>query len=195
MRRLRRCTWNGLVLAALVGLALLLAAPVAAQYDPWPVSVEFSLGHGAGSTDGEYRDNGGGPAVDLLLGVRLRSTDRGAWVTAVSTSAQGPLAHTDDCLVAADGGCVPWFPNFGTIALLGGWETSSAALRVLTGPALVTDSGTWPKSRSAWVLRFDAAQRWFGRISMLASARGSWVPSYEGDRFLLGALALGLRIR
>ncbi len=186
---------TGFLIAIIVGFATQLSQPVPAPDDRWPVSLEITMGYGVGGSSGEYRRSGGGPAVDVLVAARLRSTLRGAWVGAVSLAAQPILVSSDDrCIPASDGGCVPDFPGLPVVSLLGGWETAGGAQRVMVGPGLTTEVD-WRKSKLVWVLRVDGALPMTGRISMVGSIRGTLVPSFQGASFRQGSLMAGLRIR
>lgn len=174
-----------------VVLLLILSAPVTAQ-QPWPVTVEVNLGYSAGNTSGEFRDGGGGIAADMLLGYRFKSAARSGWVLATSAGLQGKTVHTSDCVPAPDGGCVPWFPLFGIVSVLGGWEMSNTRLRVLAGPALALADGD---ASGAALARVEAALLVAGRTALIASMRAAFVPRYRGDSFQLLSGGIGLRVR
>jgi hypothetical protein len=100
---------------------------------------------------------------------------------------------TDDCPPAPDGRdrCQLWFPGFGVVSILGGWESRSTSLRLLGGPAFVASE----EKTAGFVGRIDAATPSIGRLSAVASISSLFVPSHKDDRFLHTALAIGLRVR
>ena len=184
-----RAARSTLILAALAAPGLLSAQ------SPWPVSIEATLGVGAGRTRGEYRSNDSGLAGDLLVGLRLRPTARGALAAAVGVGVQGAGETDLVCLPASSGGCVPSFPEFEIAAVLVGWETASTDLRVLGGPAAVRAYGDWDDIRLGLQGRVDVTRPMIGRLAVLLAGRGLVVPSYDGDSFQMISVALGLRLR
>lgn len=176
----------------LASMVALMAGPgsMAAGQVPGPYSVEVSVGRGSGSTDGTYRSNDTGLTVDVLFAARVYSFDSGGVVAALSTGIQGsgPLAA---CLPASNGGCVPPFPSFAVWSATIGWETSGGGLRGLIGPAVVSDETTVMGALG----HVDAAAAVGSRVWLVVSARGIVIPSYQRDRFRLGSLGVGFRIR
>ena len=175
-------------------LVLLIPAPLPAQ-EQWPVSVEAYLGatHGYSDDDDSFRGNRAGIFADLLLGMRVHGTDRSGVFIALDFTGHGVnISVTDDCVVAPDGGCVPWFPGMAGISTLAGWESRSTDLRILVGPGIVSsDSEPTPGLTS----RIDGALPLFWHLSGVATLSSLFVPTWNGDRFFYVALGAGLRFR
>jgi hypothetical protein len=167
-------------------------SPASAQ-QPWPLSVEPTLGASFGNTSGIYRNGGSGVFADLTIAAQLAAGNTGGFVTAFSVSMQGQPAYTTDCVLRSDyDGCVPFYPGFATVALAAGMESRTGRLRVLAGPARVSDR----RDHALGLLgRVDAALPVYWRISLMASLRGAIVPDFRGDRFNTGAFSVGVRIR
>jgi hypothetical protein len=183
---------------ALFATVALLAVPLdaAAQQRRWPVSLEASTGVGAGWAAGEFLDRTDGPvmAMDATVAVRVRTTaGGGGYVAALSGSFQG-APRDAICIMPPDrSGCIPHFPDFSLLALLGGWESATTNLRLTTGPALLQDGHF--EEVFGWQARWDGAAPVFARIGLMASLRGVLVPAYHGDPIALMGFGVGLRVR
>jgi hypothetical protein len=168
--------------------------PLIAQ-DRWPITLEAFVGGTRGHSDNNERYRGGreGLWADILAGGKLHSDDRAGALIALSAGMH-VVNHvtTADCLPAPEAGCVPWFPGFGAVSLLGGWESRSTNLRLLGGPGFVTSDG---EEAAGFAGRLDAALPLVGHISTAASLSTLVVPSWKGDRFYHLSLGVGFRIR
>jgi hypothetical protein len=182
-------------LLCVVALGLFARPTPATAQDRWPITLEAHVGGTRGHSDnnGRYRGARDGLWAEILAGARLHSADRagpfialGAGVHALNT------VRTLDCAPAPGGGCVPWFPGFGAVSLLGGWESRSTNLRLLGGPGLVSSDD---EEAAGIVGRFDAALPLLEHISTVASLNALVVPSWNGDRFYHIAIGVGLRVR
>lgn len=179
---------------ALLAIATVLPEPMFAQ-ERWPLSVEANLGVTRGHSDASarYRGSSNGGLADVLVGVRLHAPGRAGAFIALDAAAHAiNWTTTSDCLLASDGSCAPWFPGFGAVAVLGGWESRSTRLRVLGGPGIVSSDN---REAPGLVGRVDAALPVLGHISLTANVNTLIVPSWNGDRFYFLAGGLGLRIR
>lgn len=179
---------------ALLALAISLPEPMFAQ-ERWPLSVEANVGVTRGQSDASarYRGSSNGGLADILIGVRLHPPGRaGAFIALDAAVHAINWTTTSDCLPLSDGSCAPWFPGFGAVTLLGGWESQSTRLRVLGGPGIVSSDN---RATPGFVGRLDVAMPVLGHISLTANANTLIVPSWNGDRFYFLAGGLGLRIR
>jgi hypothetical protein len=168
------------------------ASPLSAQ-EPWPISLDASLGASFGTTSGIYRSSGYGIFADLTLAAQLGAESTGGVVAALSASGQGQITYEQDCVGRPDYvGCVPYFPAFATIALTAGYETRGGSLRFLAGPARVSEEGD---AALGWTGRVDVAALFLWRFSAVASVRGIYVPSFRDDRFRVGSFSAGIRLR
>lgn len=189
----RRSVKSTLLCVAAVGL-FAGPTPLIAQ-DRWPITLEAFVGgtRGHSDNDGRYRGGRDGPWAEVLVGGRLHSDDRPGALIALSVGMHGVNRNiTSDCQPAPDGGCVPWFPGFGAVSLLGGWESRSTNLRLLGGPGFVRSEG---EGAAGFAGRLDAALPLVGHISMAASLSTLVVPSWKGDRFYQISLGVGFRVR
>jgi len=189
----RRSVKHALLFVTAVGL-FAGPTPLIAQ-DRWPITLEAFVGGTRGHSDnnGRYRGGRGGLWADILAGGRLHADDRSGALIALSAGMQTTdKGYTDDCLPAPEGGCVPWFPRFGAVSLLGGWESRSTNLRLLGGPAFVRSAG---EGAAGFAGRLDAALPLVGHISTAASLSTVAIPSWRGDRFYHISLGVGFRVR
>jgi hypothetical protein len=157
-------------------------------------SCDATIGRGGGHTEGEYRGDRGGVALDALLALRLRPAGSGALVGAVSAGIQGPYGSDARCVLSSTGGCVPSFPPFATLGALVGWQNASATLRASAGPAYVGAAG-YGSGAVALQGRADGAVPLARHLALVASVRGTFIPNYRGDAFELFAFGAGVRIR
>ena len=180
-----------------VVLLLLMATlpEVVHAQERWPLSLEGSFGRGWGFSgkDRLYRGDRDAAAFALLLGGRLhRAREAGPFVALEAYGHANNVAVTSDCILAPGGGCVPWFPGFWGLSMLGGWETRSTALRVLAGPSIADYEADPSLGLSA---RIDVALTNSSRLAPSASVRLLHVPDYADDRITYIALGIGIRIR
>lgn len=178
------------LLVPVAGIAWLLlnTVPATAQ----GLGLDMTIGFSMGQTSGNYRDNARGFSGDALAAYRI-SAAGGVYSAGASYTTQGTGVTTDDCIVQADGTCLPHFPDFSIIALLGARDIAPG-LRIATGPGAARASGDWSTTRLAWAARLDAAAPAHSVFALLVSLRAFVVPSYESAPFMLGSFGIGLRI-
>lgn len=180
------------LLSLAAACAALVSADAAAQrIGP---SVEASLGVSSGG-GGAYVHRGGA-AVDAVVTMPLLQTGSGAVVLAFTGTANGPIAMEDVCVVAPNDGCYEEYPTFMSLGVAAGVQRrlgSTASARVMAGPAYyqAVDGGDALGVQG----RVDVARRLVSRLALVASARGTVLPGYEGETLRFGALGLGLRIQ
>ena len=183
-------------LLRIVAFALFALPAFASAQDRWPVTAEAYLGltRGHSDDDARFRGGRGGILAEVLVGARIHSVARAGAFLAVHAGFHGMnIVRTADCLLAPNGGCVPWFPGVGVVSSLAGWESRSTNLRLLVGPALVMPEED--ENTAGFVGRFDAALPLITHISAVASLNTLVVPSYNSDRFYYLAFGVGLRLR
>ena len=169
-------------------------APAAAAQQPFPVSVDASLGVRMGS-GGEYDDRGGA-AADLVVGVNLGRSGAGTLVGAVTAGAQASMGGDLDCMLGRDGECIPTFPVLLSTGVLVGVSRSSssgATSRVLAGPAYFRgedEGGTLGLQG-----RLDVSTPPILHTALVVSLRGAVLPRFQGETIGTTSLGLGLRIQ
>ena len=177
----------------LASTLLLTSVSLAAAQARWPVFLETTAGKGGGSTEGEYRNNSSGITADALLGFRPSPNFRSGVVFAAAISMHGSGPVTAICIPASNGGCVPAFPDFLTIAGLIGYERGvNSTVRFSAGPAYASAGD---RSSIAFQGRIDAALPVLWHLSIVASGRAVLIPDYRGDSFTLRSVGIGLRLR
>jgi hypothetical protein len=181
------------VMMTVAALLVALTATTVSGQALWPLSVEASLGLGVGRTPAEYRDNNFGVSADAMVALRVRRLAAGAAVVATGFGVQsgGPVA--DICILNGDGGCVPAWPRFDILSVLGGWETSGGRVRAMAGPAAVRID--FDAVQLALLARTDAAIPLFARVALMGSVRVVFIDSYNGASFQLFSLGAGFRMR
>ena len=181
-----------LIRCAFVLLALCTAAPLAAQRRP-TFSLEGSLGVGTGSGGGE-RVQRTATVIDGLVAWRARTAAAGGLIIAANGMWQGRHANNDICVIQQSGLCVPVYPSFTTMGLLGGWERArgyGASARILAGPELfVRELGAGSVGLTG---RIDLGTPSRGGVALIASGRVG-VTSDDGETYTLSAITFGLRI-
>ena len=179
----------GIVIAAGVS-----AVPAAAQQRA-PLSVEASVGTSYGYGGGD-RMNREGYALDGLVAWRARPLWRGALLLGASAGRHGSMGADAVCSLTPTGECRPGYPRFTGGSLLAGWEAArarSASLRVLVGPSVQrAEAGGGALAVQA---RVELATPPLARLALVGSARGSYLPAYRGEAYLLQALGIGLRLQ
>jgi hypothetical protein len=96
------------------------------------------------------------------------------------------------CDLVPGGSCTPNFPTFWMVSALLGWETQSANVRVLVGPALaISDS----KEVGAAQARLEIAKPLSPHFALLVSGRVAYIPDHNDSSFTLGAVGVGFRLR
>lgn len=183
------------IAAAVFAAACLAALPaeVRAQQGFGP-SVEASLGIYRGR-GGNFAERGG-PVLDAVLTVPMRRQSAGSVVAGIATGVTGPLASDLVCAVGPAGECVPDYPTFLSVAVVGGVQRriiGGNSARLLAGPAFhqAADGG----AALGLQVRGDVARPLFFRTALVASLRGDLLPRYQGDRLGFAAFGLGLRIQ
>lgn len=174
--------------AAVLGMLALSEMPASAQ----GLGLDLTIGFSRGRTSGNYQDNARGFSGDALAAYRIPAAG-GLYSAAASYTSQGTGVTADNCIVQADGTCLPHFPDFSIAALLGARDIAPG-VRIATGPGAVRTSGDWSTTRLAWVARVDAAAPAHSVFALLVSVRAFVVPSYESASFMLGSFGIGLRI-
>ena len=159
-----------------------------------PVTLDANVGLGTFMTSGAYHQGSrGGPAFDVLLAVRARTVSSGRVMIGLSVNYHWPGIQDAICIQLPDGGCEATFPGFGMVAALAGWESHLATLRILGGPTYIRgdyESASLPGLQG----RLDAALLSAGPVALMAYARGTYVPNYRDNAFLLLSGSLGLRL-
>lgn len=183
MQGIRRCV--------LVVLALVIASPAHAQRRAF--SLDGSAGRGTGTGGGE-RVERDGLAVDGTIAWRGR-TERGSGpIVGMSLAWQGQRGDTDFCKVQPGGACVPTYPSFTMMTVLGGWEVARGAgpsARLLVGAGLfVRELGP---GAPGFMGRIDLASPVRGGIALVGSGRIG-VTAPRGNTHTLSAFTIGVRI-
>ena len=165
----------------------------AAAQQRFPLSAEASFGFGLGS-GGTYV-GGGAASVDATLGYRLRATSAGTVIGAINVGLHAPMI-VDVCQLLSDGECAPEFPGFYSAgAMLGVQRGShrSASARVMAGP---TYYRSFEQGGALGLQgRFDVATPPFLHTAVVASLRGTVLPSFGGEALGITSFGLGLRIQ
>lgn len=181
-----------LLVSAAACVAALPAAACAQRFGP---SVEASVGASAG-LGGTYHHRAG-PALDAVLTMPVAASASGTYVLGITGMANGPMAVDDICLVGPDETCVEDYPTFVSLGVVGGVQRrlgSAYSARVLAGPAYYQSVD----SDDAFGLqgRVDVARSTIlPRTALVASVRGSLLPSFQGEPLSFAAFGLGLRIQ
>jgi hypothetical protein len=182
-RTLARSTTTATLLAAC------LVSPSASQVLR-PASVEVNAGPTFGGSTGHYF-TGTGLSLDALVALRPGVQRGGGFVLAVSGSAHA-LGVRVECDAVPGVPCAQNFPEFWLVSALAGWQTRNGGARILIGPAVV---GAESHQAGAAQARLELATPLLRQLSLLASARMAYIPSYRGEAFRLGAVGIGLRLR
>lgn len=176
-----------------LGAAAVLA-PAAAAQQPFPVSVDASLGVRMGS-GGSYVDRGGA-AADLMVGLNLGRSGAGTLVGAVTAGAQAHMGGDLDCMLSRDGECIPTFPVLLSVGALVGVSRPSAwgsTTRVLAGPAYFRDEDRG--GALGLQGRLDVSTPPVLHTALVVSLRGAVLPGFRGETLGTTSLGLGLRIQ
>lgn len=156
-------------------------------------TLDGSFGRGTGTGGGERVDRTG-MAIDGTIAWRARTNRGSGPIIAANGAWQGRRGDTDICKVQPSGLCVPTYPSFTMMSVLGGWELASGngpSVRVLAGPGLfVRELG--PGS-AALTGRIDVATPVRGGVALIAAGRVG-VTQPRGNTHTLSALMLGVRI-
>lgn len=182
-------------LLAVSAAACVAALPTDASAQRFGPSVEASVGAMAGG-GGTYTHRAGG-AIDAMIAVPVGSTSSSTYVLGLTGTANGPIAGDDICLVGPGDTCLEDYPTFMSLGVVGGVQRRLGDLystRVLAGPAYYQSVD----GDDAFGLqgRVDLARSTaIPRTALVASVRGSLLPSFEGEALTFAAFGLGLRIQ
>ncbi|HEX6369670.1 MAG TPA: hypothetical protein VF006_12190 [Longimicrobium sp.] len=181
-------------LSALLFLACAAAAPAAAQ-DAFGPSADVSFGVFAGA-GGTFMDRGG-PALDGIIAIPLGHLRSGTLVAGVTGGISGPLMMGDlICHVGPNDTCIPNYPTFVTVGAVAGVQRSigsGLSARALGGPAYFQAADG--DDTFGVQGRLDVAKPLFFHTAIVASVRGSLLPSYQGETLSYATFGLGLRIQ
>jgi len=186
---------HGLLLLLLLCTAWQAEAQVLPAQGRWAMTFEVYLGRTRGNSDNDagYRGDRNGLLAGLLVGRRFHAAESGGMLLALDATMRAVnTTRTSDCLIAPDGGCIPWFPSFGGVSLLAGWESRSTNLRFLAGPGVISSDFNQTLGLAG---RVDLAVPMVWRISAMANVNTTFVPSWDGDRFYYLGIGVGLRVR
>ena len=151
--------------------------------------------------DGQAKDrlfsNHGGVALDAVATSRVRKFSRVALVVGAGVAAETIFA-ANDCMVPAPPavftGCAPNFPEFSSLTALAGVEGRYGFIaRVLAGPSVLRagERGTAVGLQG----RVDLSTPALIHVSLVASARGAWIPNFEGESHRIRAVGVGVRFQ
>ena len=170
-------------------IAVAVHTPCAAQ-QRGSLSLELNAGASFGDSSVPHGPSRG-LSADALLGLRLGNSQSGGFVVAMSGSGQTSGVRIA-CDLVPGGSCTPNFPTFWMVSALLGWETQSANVRVLVGPALaISDS----KEVGAAQARLEIAKPLSPHFALLVSGRVAYIPDHNDSSFTLGAVGVGFRLR
>ena len=184
--------------ATVAAMALTLAAtPVSAQELPRRLKVDLAAGFGRVSGGGIRRQIPQTFNFGITAATPLRRQSGSRFVGGAGLHVHWPMDFGTDCnLIEGSRGCLPIFPKFTSISLLGGLELGPRrgpyATRILVGPAYVRSD---EKSQSLGIqgqLDMTAAQ--LKRIGVRFWTQGTIAPLGGSGQFVLvsGGLALQL---
>jgi hypothetical protein len=183
------------VFAVLTAACAAAAPATAAAQQAFGPSADVSVGLFAGA-GGTFVDRGG-PALDGIVAIPLGRMRSSTLVAGVTAGISGPVVLSDlICREGPNDTCIPNFPTFATVGAVAGVQRSLGArlsARVLAGPAYFQAA----EGDDAFGLqgRLDVARPLIFRTAVVASVRGSLLPSYQGETLSYAAFGLGLRIQ
>lgn len=186
---------------AVAALALIsLSAPaLSAQATSPRVSVDGAVGAGSGRGGGQRVDRSL-IATELLVAIQINGDARQGFLVGFDASSDRQLNGDLLCLLSPDGRCIPQYPGFGAVGMVGGyqWRRSSALrLRVLGGPGYYTayfDQNSTTSHSVGVGGRTDVGVRLFGPVSATLAVRGAWIPNIRGQSYVPNAVMFGLRL-
>lgn len=178
---------------------VLTVAPAAARAQG-PVSVDASVGVRRGWGGDEQRRRAG-QTLDVVAAARLGRAARGGPVVGLAAGVEGPSGGVTDCLVGAQGGCIPYFPAYFSAGALGGWEqrVGGVVVRGLAGPTYFRNLDVARQTVGASA-RLDVAAPIASRLAVMAFTRGALLraPGRAADLenlLTVGSVGIGLRVR
>ncbi|HEU4885564.1 MAG TPA: hypothetical protein VFT45_25190 [Longimicrobium sp.] len=181
-----------IVLAAAFAAAIPAAAAAQQALGP-SADVSFGIFAGAG---GSFVDRGG-PALDGIVAIPLGRMGSNTLVAGVTGGISGPLMIGDNiCRLGPGDTCVPDYPTFTTAGVAAGVQRTIGAglsARALAGPAyfhaMDGDDALGLQGR------LDVARPLIFHTAVVASVRGSLLPSYQGETLSFATFGVGLRIQ
>jgi hypothetical protein len=182
-------------LAAFVLTAGAITVPSVVAAQQFGPSADVSVGFFAGG-GGTFADRGG-PALDGIIALPVSQVRSGTLVAGVTGGISGPLMMGDlICHVGPNGTCIPNYPTFVTVGAVAGLQRSigsGLSARAVAGPAYfqAADGDDTVGLQG----RMDVAKRLILRTSLVASVRGSLLPSYRDATLGYATFGLGLRIQ
>jgi hypothetical protein len=184
---------------AALALSSAFTQALSAQDRPTQLSIDGAVGGGHGWGGGE-RVERGLIAGDLLVAIRFGGDTRQGFLAGLEASRDWQLNGDLLCLVRADSGCVPQYPGFAALNVVGGYQWRwfpALRVRVLGGPAYYTasfDHNTTTNHSLGVGARADVAVHLFRPVSATVAARGAWVPRIRGQSYAPSAMLIGLRL-
>jgi hypothetical protein len=181
----------------IVVLAFGLTQRLEAQQPRDVLSLDLTIGRGTGSGGNQRYVSSDGIAAEMTLAFRPHPDHALGWMAAVALGRRsGPLDLGDlQCIVRIDAntGCLPGFPTFSHVGLIGGgeWRVSHLAVRALVGPAWYAGGG--PSGVGAQA-HGDVAIG-FRHVALVAAARRSWVERVSHETLRCRSLEFGLRVQ
>ena len=175
------------------------SAPVVVAQDGLRrVSIDGAIGGGHGWRGGE-RVERGLIATDFLVAIQLADTRQG-FLAGVDAGGYWQMNGDLLCLARVTGGCIPQYPGFDALSVVGGYQWRLAPvlrLRVLVGPGYYTayfDHNTTTSHSLGLGARTDVAVPLSQFLSATVAARGGWVSRIRGQSYVPGAVVIGLRL-
>ena len=187
--------FRSLVVRVLCGVAMPVAV-ASAQVLSSP-TFDLALQGWEGQAKGRLFSNKGGLALDAVATSHVRKFSRVALVVGAGVAGE-TLFAANDCMVspppAVFTGCAPDFPSFSSLTALAGVEGRySFIARVLAGPAVLHAGG---RGTAAGLQgRVDLSTPALIHVSLVASARGAWIPNFEGRSHRTRAVGVGVRFQ
>lgn len=146
---------------------------------------------------GEALSIAAGPALDGIIALPVSRTRSGTLVAGVTGGISGPLMMGDlICRPGPDDTCIPNYPTFVTVGAVAGMQRSigsGLSARAVAGPAYFQAADG--DDTFGLQGRVDVAKRLVLRTSLVASVRGSLLPSDQDATLGYATFGLGLRIQ
>jgi hypothetical protein len=181
------------ILAVLSVAGCAASVPAQAQQPTFGPSAEAGVGAYIGGGGAYFRR--GGPAVDVVLAAPIGQGYGGTIMAGVTAGISGSMGGDDVCRIGPGDTCLDDYPTFFSLGAVAGVQRRMGGLsaRALAGPAYY-QSVDGPNVM-ALQGRLDVAKPIVFRTAIVASLRGSLLPSYQGEPLSFTALSLGLRIQ
>jgi hypothetical protein len=163
------------------------------------LSIDGDVGAGHGWRGGE-RVERGLIAADLLVAFRLAGDPRHGFLVGLEASRYWQMNGDLLCLARPDGGCIPQYPGFDAVNVVGGqqWQWLPALhVRALGGPGYYTayfDHNSTTSHSLGVGARIDLAVHVYQHVSATVVGRGAWVPRIRGQSYVPDAVLIGLRV-